>query len=102
MADATRQNAACPSFKNTLSAGDRTSLALACFLADLERETAWAQKIVVFDDPCHSQHPDVATSLEKYIGLLRQMHRDAEAQALEARAQAIRARPVQARRTSTP
>lgn len=44
-----------PSFKNTLSAGDRTTLALAFFLAHLERDQALGQKIVVFDDPFSSQ-----------------------------------------------
>lgn len=43
------------SFKNTLSAGDRTTLALAVFLAHLDRDPAKAQKIVVFDDPFTSQ-----------------------------------------------
>lgn len=44
-----------PSFKNTLSAGDRTTLALAFFLSHLERDPAIAGKIVVFDDPFSSQ-----------------------------------------------
>jgi wobble nucleotide-excising tRNase len=44
-----------PSFKNTLSAGDRTTLALAFFLANLERDGTLAQKTVVFDDPFNSQ-----------------------------------------------
>jgi wobble nucleotide-excising tRNase len=44
-----------PSFKNTLSSGDRTTLALAFFLAHLERDPALASKIVVFDDPFNSQ-----------------------------------------------
>jgi wobble nucleotide-excising tRNase len=44
-----------PSFKNTLSSGDRTTLALAFFLADLERDQNLAQKVVVFDDPFNSQ-----------------------------------------------
>ena len=44
-----------PSFKNTLSAGDRTTLALAFFLAHLERDADIARKIVVFDDPFNSQ-----------------------------------------------
>jgi wobble nucleotide-excising tRNase len=44
-----------PSFKNTLSAGDRTTLALAFFLADLERDAAIAARVVVFDDPFNSQ-----------------------------------------------
>lgn len=44
-----------PSFKNTLSAGDRTTLALAFFLAHLELDPEPSQKIVVFDDPFNSQ-----------------------------------------------
>jgi wobble nucleotide-excising tRNase len=44
-----------PSFKNTLSAGDRSTLALAFFLAHLERDDELASKIVVFDDPFNSQ-----------------------------------------------
>jgi wobble nucleotide-excising tRNase len=44
-----------PSFKNTLSSGDRTTLALAFFLAHLERDPGLAEKMVVFDDPFNSQ-----------------------------------------------
>ncbi|MBA3571544.1 MAG: AAA family ATPase, partial [Pyrinomonadaceae bacterium] len=44
-----------PSFKNTLSAGDRSTLALAFFLAHLEHDPDRAAKIVVFDDPFNSQ-----------------------------------------------
>jgi wobble nucleotide-excising tRNase len=44
-----------PSFKNTLSAGDRTTLALAFFLAHLERDPDRANRVVVFDDPFNSQ-----------------------------------------------
>jgi wobble nucleotide-excising tRNase len=44
-----------PSFKNTLSAGDRTTLALAFFLAHLERDPDRTNRIVVFDDPFNSQ-----------------------------------------------
>jgi len=40
-----------PSFKNTLSAGDRSTLALAFFLAQLEQNPDRAAKTVVFDDP---------------------------------------------------
>lgn len=43
-----------PSFKNTLSAGDRTT-PLAFFIAGLERDPSRASKIVVFDDPFNSQ-----------------------------------------------
>ena len=44
-----------PSFRNTLSAGDRSTLALAFFIADLERSSNLGKTIVVFDDPFSSQ-----------------------------------------------
>lgn len=44
-----------PSFRNTLSAGDRSALALAFFLARLELDPKVSEKIVVFDDPFNSQ-----------------------------------------------
>ncbi len=44
-----------PSFKNTLSAGDRSTLALAVFIAHMERDPDRAKRIVVFDDPFTSQ-----------------------------------------------
>src|SRR5205807_904037 len=40
-----------PSFKNTLSAGDRMTLALAFFIAHLEADPSLEEKIIVFDDP---------------------------------------------------
>ena len=43
-----------PAFKNTLSAGDRNTLALAFFFASLDRDPQIAQKIVVIDDPMTS------------------------------------------------
>lgn len=43
-----------PSFRNTLSAGDRNTLALAFFFASLESDPDRAQKIVVIDDPMTS------------------------------------------------
>lgn len=43
-----------PSFRNTLSAGDRNTLALAFFFASLDRDPQLAQKIVVIDDPMTS------------------------------------------------
>ena len=44
-----------PSFKNTLSTGDRTTLALAFFLAGLEGQANLANRVVLFDDPFTSQ-----------------------------------------------
>lgn len=43
-----------PSFRNTLSAGDRNTLALAFFFASLEQDPNLADKIVVIDDPMTS------------------------------------------------
>jgi wobble nucleotide-excising tRNase len=43
-----------PSFRNTLSAGDRNTLALAFFFASLEQDPNLANMIVVIDDPMTS------------------------------------------------
>lgn len=43
-----------PSFRNTLSAGDRNTLALAFFFAWLDRDAGLANKVVVIDDPVSS------------------------------------------------
>lgn len=43
-----------PSFRNTLSAGDRNTLALAFFFASVDHDTALGNKIVVIDDPISS------------------------------------------------
>jgi wobble nucleotide-excising tRNase len=43
-----------PSFRNTLSAGDRNTLALAFFFASLDQDPGLANKIVVVDDPLSS------------------------------------------------
>ncbi len=43
-----------PSFKNTLSAGDRNTLALAFFFASLDHAADLAGKVVVIDDPITS------------------------------------------------
>jgi wobble nucleotide-excising tRNase len=43
-----------PSFRNTLSSGDRNTLALAIFFASLDQDPALADKIVVIDDPISS------------------------------------------------
>ena len=44
-----------PSFRNTLSSGDRSTLALAFFLAQLKQDPDKASKVVVLDDPFNSQ-----------------------------------------------
>lgn len=43
-----------PSFRNTLSSGDRNTLALAFFFASLDQETDLANRVVVIDDPISS------------------------------------------------
>lgn len=43
-----------PSFRNTLSAGDRNTLALAFFFASLDQDPGLRNKIVVIDDPISS------------------------------------------------
>lgn len=55
-----------PAFRNTLSAGDRSTLALAFFFASLDQDDAVAQKTVVLDDPITSldDHRQLATTQE--------------------------------------
>jgi wobble nucleotide-excising tRNase len=43
-----------PTFKNTLSEGDKSSLAFAFFLAKLESDKELDKKVVMFDDPISS------------------------------------------------
>ena len=43
-----------PAFRNTLSAGDRNTLALAFFFASLDQDPNISQKIVIIDDPMTS------------------------------------------------
>jgi wobble nucleotide-excising tRNase len=49
-----RQADAIPTFRNTLSAGDKTTLALAFFLAKLDSDTTLNCKTLVIDDPLSS------------------------------------------------
>lgn len=49
-----RQADAIPTFRNTLSAGDKTTLALAFFLAKLDSDTRLNCKTLVVDDPLSS------------------------------------------------
>lgn len=50
-----------PTFKNTLSAGDRNTLALAFFLATIDLDEQAANKVVVVDDPFSSLDAHRAT-----------------------------------------
>lgn len=45
--------------------------------------------------PLGPEHPQVATVLENYAALLHKLNRDAEADKMEARTQAIRAKHAQ-------
>jgi wobble nucleotide-excising tRNase len=66
-----------PSFRTTLSAGDRNTLALAFFFASLEQDPNLTDKIVVIDDPMTSldEHRSLATILElrALVGRVRQV-----------------------------
>lgn len=59
------------SFRNTLSAGDRSTLALAFFLAQMEHDSQLSQKVVVFDDPLTSQDRSRRTCTQQLVCELR-------------------------------
>ena len=56
-----------PQFENTMSAGDRNTLALAFFLTKLEIDGDIDKKIIVFDDPIASMDTNRVHFLEKQI-----------------------------------
>lgn len=56
-----------PSFKTVLSAGDKSTLALAFFLAQIDADPALADAVVVFDDPFSSQDMDRQFQTTSYI-----------------------------------
>lgn len=66
-----------PSFRNTLSAGDRNTLALAFFFASLEQDVNLGRRIVVIDDPMTSldEHRNRNTrhELRQLLGRVDQM-----------------------------
>ena len=55
-----------PSFRNTMSSGDRNALALAFFFASLDQDPALADKVVAIDDPISSldEHRSLTTVQE--------------------------------------
>ena len=55
-----------PSFRNALSAGDRSTLALAFYFASLDQDPNLANKVVIIDDPITSldEHRSLATVQE--------------------------------------
>ncbi len=66
-----------PAFRNTLSAGDRNTLALAFFFASLDQDPLLAQKVVVIDDPMTSldEHRALTTvqEIRRLIGRVSQV-----------------------------
>jgi wobble nucleotide-excising tRNase len=62
-----------PCFRNTLSSGDKSILALSFFLSELYNDTDKSNKIVVFDDPFNSQdrsRRECTKELIKNVGAL--------------------------------
>ncbi|MBN9007794.1 MAG: AAA family ATPase [Rhizobiales bacterium] len=59
-----------PAFKNTLSAGDRNTLALAFFFASLDGDPRLSNKIVVIDDPMTSLDESRSTTTVQELGRL--------------------------------
>lgn len=64
-----------PCFRTTLSAGDKSTLALAFFLAQLDHDPNKAGRIVVFDDPFNSQD---RSRRERTAELLRKYGRECQ------------------------
>ena len=56
-----------PSLANTISAGDRSALAIAFFIALVENDPHLADTIVIFDDPFHSQDRSRRNRTIEYI-----------------------------------
>lgn len=61
-----------PSFRNTLSAGDRSTLALGFFIAQAELDPQISNKVLVFDDPYSSQDRSRRTCTQQQICRLSQ------------------------------
>ena len=57
-----------------------------------QAEPLYRRALAIQEKALGPEHPQVATVLENYADLLRKMKRDAEADKMEARAQAIRAK----------
>ena len=66
-----------PSFRNTLSAGDRNALALAFFFASLDQDPNLSDKVVVIDDPVSSldEHRSLTTvqEIRRLVGVAGQV-----------------------------
>ncbi len=70
-------NVALPSFRNTLSTGDKSVLALAFFLASLASDPALEQTIIVLDDPFTSldefRRTFTANEIKKLVTISKQV-----------------------------
>jgi tetratricopeptide (TPR) repeat protein len=60
-----------------------------------EAEPLYQRALAIVEKALGPEHSDVATVLENYAALLHKLNRDAEADKMEARAQAIRAKHAQ-------
>jgi len=57
-----------------------------------EAESFFRRALIIREEQLGMEHPGVATLLEKFAGLLRQMAREEEAAGMETRASNIRAK----------
>lgn len=66
-----------PSFRTALSAGDKSSFALALFIAQAERRADLAESVLVFDDPFNSQDGgrqfETAAAIRRLAGKAKQV-----------------------------
>ena len=60
------------------------------YLKYTEAEPLYQRALAIWEKALGPEHPNVATSLENYAALLRNMNREAEAVQMEAHAKAIR------------
>jgi Tfp pilus assembly protein PilF len=60
-----------------------------------QAEPLYRRALVIDEKALGPEHPQVAAVLENYAALLHKLNRDAEADKMEARAQAIRAKHAQ-------
>ena len=58
-----------------------------------QAEPLYQRALTISEKALGPEHPDVAKSLDNYADLLRKTGRNAEAESLEKRARAIRAKP---------
>ncbi len=82
----------------TMTPGETISLSEAerrGIVSEEQAEPLYQRALLVLTRAVGPEHPGVATMLENYALMLRVLNRDAEADTMEARAQAIRAKHAQ-------